>query len=62
LPPRDPVSGSDRLVAGIRANGAAATYLRFPDKGHGIAKLANRVHAEGRTAAFLEERFGMTGK
>lgn len=58
--PRDPVAESDRLVAGIRANGGTVTYLRFPDEGHGIAKLANRVHAERRIAAFLEERFGMT--
>jgi dipeptidyl aminopeptidase/acylaminoacyl peptidase len=57
--PRDPVAESDRLVAGVRANGGTVTYLRFPDEGHGIAKLANRVHAYRRIAAFLEERFGM---
>jgi dipeptidyl aminopeptidase/acylaminoacyl peptidase len=57
--PRDPVSESDRLVSGIRANGGAVTYLRFPDEGHGITKVANRVHAYRRVAAFLEERFGM---
>lgn len=58
--PRDPVTESDRLVEGIRANGGTVTYLRFPDEGHGIAKVANRVHAFRRMAAFLEERFGMT--
>ncbi len=60
--PRDPVSESDRLVAGIRANGGTVTYLRFPNEGHGIAKVPNRVHAYQRIAAFLEERFGMTGR
>lgn len=57
--PRDPVSESDRLVSGIRANGGQVTYLRFPDEGHGITKVANRVHAYRRVADFLEERFGM---
>ncbi|TKD51388.1 S9 family peptidase [Sphingomonas baiyangensis] len=57
--PRDPVSESDRLVAGIRANGGTVTYLRFPDEGHGITKVNNRVHAYRRVADFLEQRFGM---
>lgn len=56
--PRDPVSESDRLVEGIRANGGEVTYLRFPDEGHGITRLANRVHGYRRIAAFLEEHFG----
>lgn len=60
--PRDPVSESDRLVAGIRASGGTVEYLRFPDEGHGISKVANRVHGYRRIAAFLEERFGMTAK
>lgn len=55
--PRDPVTESDRLVAGVRANGAAVTYLRFPDEGHGISKVANQVHAQRRIAAFLEKSF-----
>ncbi|WP_240883799.1 S9 family peptidase [Sphingomonas sp. SFZ2018-12] len=55
--PRDPVSESDRLVAGIRANGGQVTYLRFPDEGHGIARLNNRVHAYRRVAEFLEQRY-----
>lgn len=36
--PRDPVTESDRLVEGIRANGGEVTYLRFPDEGHGVAR------------------------
>ena len=58
--PRDPVAESDRLVEGIRANGGSVTYLRFPDEGHGIARLANRVHGYRRIAAFLEEHFGLS--
>ncbi|MGI8706519.1 MAG: S9 family peptidase [Sphingomicrobium sp.] len=55
--PRDPVTESDRFVARIRASGGDVTYLRFPDEGHGISRLANRIHAYRRIAAFLEERF-----
>lgn len=55
--PRDPVTESDRLVERIRAGGGQVTYLRFPDEGHGITRLANRVHAYRRIAAFLEEQF-----
>lgn len=57
--PRDPVTESDRLVEGIRANGGEVTYLRFPDEGHGIARLANRVHGYRAIAAFLEKQFGL---
>jgi dipeptidyl aminopeptidase/acylaminoacyl peptidase len=55
--PRDPVTESDRFVERIRAAGGDVTYLRFPDEGHGISRLANRIHAYRRTAAFLEEQF-----
>jgi dipeptidyl aminopeptidase/acylaminoacyl peptidase len=55
--PRDPVTESDHFVERIRAAGGTVTYLRFPDEGHSIAKLANRVHAYRRIAAFLEEQF-----
>jgi dipeptidyl aminopeptidase/acylaminoacyl peptidase len=58
--PRDPVTESDRLVEGIRANGGTVTYLRFPDEGHGIARLANRVHGYRAIAAFLEENFDLS--
>jgi dipeptidyl aminopeptidase/acylaminoacyl peptidase len=52
--PRDPVTESDAFVEGIRQHGGEVEYLRFPDEGHGIRKLANRVAAYRRVAAFLE--------
>ncbi len=55
--PRDPVTESDHFVEAIRGAGGTVTYLRFPDEGHGISKLSNRVHAYRRIAAFLEEQF-----
>lgn len=60
--PRDPVAESDHLVKAVRDAGGEAVYLRFPDEGHGIRKLRNRVHAYHRIAAFLEEEFGLTGE
>ena len=52
--PRDPVTESDRFVEGIRKNGGEVAYLRFPDEGHGIRKMNNRITAYVRVAEFLE--------
>ena len=52
--PRDPVTESDAFVEGVRQHGGEVEYLRFPDEGHGVRKLANRVAAYRRVAAFLE--------
>ena len=52
--PRDPVAEADQLVAAIREQGGEVEYLRFPDEGHGIRKLGNRIIAYRRIAAFLE--------
>lgn len=53
--PRDPVTESDEFVQGIRDNGGEVEYLRFPDEGHGIRKMKNRVTAYVRVAEFLEK-------
>jgi dipeptidyl aminopeptidase/acylaminoacyl peptidase len=52
--PRDPVSESDRFVRAARARGVEVEYVRFPDEGHGVRHLRNRVHLYRRVAAFLE--------
>jgi dipeptidyl aminopeptidase/acylaminoacyl peptidase len=57
--PRDPVTESDAFVTAVRAAGTPVRYLRFPDEGHGISSLANRVHYAREVMAFLEERFGL---
>ncbi len=53
--PRDPVTESDLFVEKIRNNGGEVEYLRFPDEGHGIRKMENRITAYVRVADFLEE-------
>ncbi len=57
--PRNPVSQSDQLVLKVREAGTPVTYLRYPDEGHGLSGVANRVHFYRMMAAFLEERFDM---
>ena len=52
--PRDPVEESDQFVRAIRERGGEVEYLRFPDEGHGIRRLSNRIIAYRRIAAFLE--------
>ncbi len=57
--PRDPVAESDTFVEAVRQQGGRVQYLRFPDEGHGIRKLENRVITYRRVAAFLEEILGL---
>jgi dipeptidyl aminopeptidase/acylaminoacyl peptidase len=52
--PQDPVAESDRLVQTIRAAGGTVEYMRFPDEGHSLDKLRNRVAYYRRLAAFLD--------
>jgi dipeptidyl aminopeptidase/acylaminoacyl peptidase len=56
--PRDPVTESDQFVRAIRDRGGEVEYLRWPDEGHGIRKLSNRVTAYRRVARFLERTLG----
>jgi dipeptidyl aminopeptidase/acylaminoacyl peptidase len=57
--PRDPVTESDAFVRAVRERGGEVQYLRFPDEGHGIRKLDNRVIAYRRIAAFLEAKLAV---
>jgi dipeptidyl aminopeptidase/acylaminoacyl peptidase len=56
--PRDPVTESDQFVRAIRDRGGEVEYLRWPDEGHSIRKLSNRVTAYRRVARFLERTLG----
>ena len=57
--PQDPVTESDQFVRAIRERGGEVEYLRFPDEGHSIRKLSNRIIAYRRIAAFLERTLGI---
>jgi dipeptidyl aminopeptidase/acylaminoacyl peptidase len=52
--PRDPVTESDQFVGALRERSVEVQYLRFPDEGHGVRKLPNRMIAYRRIADFLE--------
>ena len=53
--PRDPVTESDRMVREVRSHGVEVRYLRFPDEGHQIRKLENRVAYHSAVAEFLTQ-------
>ena len=52
--PRDPVTESDEMVKALRDNNIPVTYLRFPDEGHSVKKMRNRVTFYRELARFLE--------
>jgi dipeptidyl aminopeptidase/acylaminoacyl peptidase len=59
--PRVPVGEADQIVRAVRHRRGDVEYLRFPDEGHGIAKLQNRVTAYQRIARFLDRVLGNEG-
>ena len=56
--PRDPVTESDQFVRAVRGRGGEVEYLRWPDEGHSLRKLQNRITAYRRVARFLERTLG----
>ena len=56
--PRVPVGEADQIVRAVRHRSGDVEYLRFPDEGHGIAKLQNRITAYQRIARFLDRVLG----
>lgn len=48
------VKESDQFVRAIREKGGEVEYLRFPDEGHEIRKLSNKIIAYRRIATFLK--------
>ncbi len=53
--PRVPVSEADQIVASLEKRGVAVKYLRYPDEGHGLTKLKNKLDCYPQVAAFLKE-------
>ena len=53
--PRDPVAESDEMVKVLREKGLPVTYLRFPDEGHSVSKIQNRIIFYRELATFLEQ-------
>jgi dipeptidyl aminopeptidase/acylaminoacyl peptidase len=53
--PRVPQEESDQMVEQLRARSHPVEYLLFPDEGHGIVKLPNRIRAYTAIGAFLDQ-------
>lgn len=53
--PRVPQSEADQIVEAVRKRGGTVEYLLFPDEGHGLGKLENRLKAYAAMADFIEK-------
>jgi dipeptidyl aminopeptidase/acylaminoacyl peptidase len=59
--PRVPLSEAQQVVDALRARGVPVEFLVYADEGHGLVKLANKLDAYPRVAAFLEKHLGSNG-
>ena len=60
-------SEAEEIVAAIETNGGAATYVLYPDEGHGLRRPSNTMDFLARVERFLAEHLGgryepMTGE
>lgn len=53
--PRVPVGEAEQLHRSLTERGIRCEMLVYPDEGHGLAKLSNRLDAYPKAAAFLDE-------
>lgn len=51
--PRVRQAESEQIVSAIEKNGGAATYVLYPDEGHGFVRPENRIDFIARAEAFL---------
>jgi dipeptidyl aminopeptidase/acylaminoacyl peptidase len=53
--PRVPLAEAQQVVDALRARGVPVEFLVYADEGHGLVKLANKLDAFPRVAAFLQK-------
>ncbi|MGB2697802.1 MAG: prolyl oligopeptidase family serine peptidase, partial [Candidatus Zixiibacteriota bacterium] len=53
--PRVPVGEARQVIEAVKAQGGEVDGLIFPDEGHGIAKLSNRLVAYRKMVDFLDQ-------
>jgi dipeptidyl aminopeptidase/acylaminoacyl peptidase len=53
--PRVPLGEAEQIHAVLTARGVRSELLVYPDEGHGLSKLVNRIDAYPQVAAFLHE-------
>jgi dipeptidyl aminopeptidase/acylaminoacyl peptidase len=56
--PRVKQAESEQIVAAIKKSGGKATYVLYPDEGHGFARPENDIDFSARAEKFLAEHLG----
>ncbi len=56
--PRVKQQESEQIVAALEKNGARATYVLYPDEGHGFVRPENRIDFYARVERFLGAELG----
>lgn len=59
--PRVPLSESEEIARVLTEKGVRCELVVYPDEGHSIAKLSNRIDSFTRAVAFLDEVMGGEG-
>jgi len=60
--PRVPLSEAEQLYATLKDKGIPSELLVYPDEGHGLQKLANRLDAYPKAIDFLDDVLAGAGK
>jgi len=60
--PRAPISESNQVVAGLRANEIVTWYVMFADEGHGFRKKPNNDLRRAVETVFLRQLFEQFSK
>ena len=53
--PRVPLSEAEQMAGKLESLGKEVQLLVYPDEGHGLEKLKNRIDAYPKVAAFLDK-------
>jgi dipeptidyl aminopeptidase/acylaminoacyl peptidase len=56
--PRVPLGEAEQIHRALSERGVRSELLVYPDEGHGLAKLPNKLDAYPKAVAFLEEMLG----
>jgi dipeptidyl aminopeptidase/acylaminoacyl peptidase len=56
--PRVPLSEAEQIVGALRSRGHPVEFMHFPDEGHGVIKLKNKLVAYPAIGAFLDRFLG----
>ncbi|MDX2009776.1 MAG: S9 family peptidase, partial [Myxococcaceae bacterium] len=58
--PRVKVAESEQMVQAMKAAGRSVSYVEYPDEGHGLVRLENRLDFAQRTEVFLGKCLGLS--